>query len=227
MNSVVFLQLTPLPNLLPYICIENKTRKIMKTKNVILTALVATFVSVLAFAKDPGTPKVVVVNQKSGVFKVIYDGQKSSKVTMRILSANGTEVFSENLGIVSGFVRPVNFTGMADGEYTIEIADNAGAQSTKVRYNKEKATNSVVREKATNSIHIARLAQGSKYLLAVANKGSEQINVKIFDGSNNLVHDENMTVTGNFGLVYNLTQVAGTPTFEVSDKTGNVKTIKY
>jgi hypothetical protein len=218
MNSVVFLQLTTLPNLLPYICIENKTRKIMKTKNVILTALVATFVSVLAFAKDPGTPQVVVVNQKSGVFKVIYDGQKSSKVTMRILSANGTEVFSENLGIVSGFVRPVNFTGMADGEYTIEIADNAGTQSQKVTYSKEVSA---------NSVHIARIAESSKYLLAVANKGSEQINVKIFDGSNNLVHDENMTVTGNFGLVYNLTQVAGTPTFEVSDKTGNVKTIKY
>jgi hypothetical protein len=36
-----------------------------------------------------------------------------------------------------------------------------------------------------------------------------------------------MTVSGSFGLVYNLKQVAGTPTFEVTDKTGNVKTIKY
>jgi hypothetical protein len=190
----------------------------MKTKNVILTALVAMFVSALAFAKDPGTPKVVVVNQKSGVFKVIYEGQKSSKVTMRILSANGTEVFSENLGAVSGFVRPVNFTGMATGDYTIEIADLVGTQSQKVSYNKEVST---------NAIHIARIAESSKYLLAVANKGSEEINVKIFDGANNLVHDENMTVNGNFGLVYNLKQVAGAPTFEVTDKTGNVKTIKY
>jgi len=191
----------------------------MKTKNVILTALVAMFVSVLALAKDPGTPKVVVVNQKSGVFKVIYEGSKSSKVTMRILNANGTEVFSENLGIVSGFVRPVNFAGMNAGDYTIEIVDNTGTQSQKVSY----TTNEV----PANAIHIARIAESSKYLLAVANKGSEQINVKIFDGLNNLVHDENMTITGNFGLVYNLKQVAGTPTFEVTDKTGNVKTIKY
>ena len=190
----------------------------MKTKNVFLTALVAMFVSVLALAKDPGNPKIVVVNQKSGVFKVIYDGAKTGSVTMRILNQNGTEVFSENLGTVNGFVRPVNFNGMTPGEYTIEVADNAGTQVQKVTY---------IKEASNNSIHIARLAESSKYLLAVANKGSEQINVRIFDGSNNLVHDENLTVSGNFGLVYNLKQIAGTPTFEVTDKTGNVKTIKY
>jgi hypothetical protein len=190
----------------------------MKTKNVIFTALVAMFVSVLAFAKDPGSPKIVVVNQKSGVFKVIYEGSKAARVTMRILNAKGVEVFSENLGSVEGFVRPVNFTGMAPGEYTIEIADNAGKQIHKVAYKNETSI---------NAVHVARIAESNKYLLAVANKGSEEINVKIFDGANNLVHDENMTVKGNFGLVYNLTQVAGTPTFEVTDKTGNVKTIKY
>ena len=190
----------------------------MKTKNVILTVLVAMFVTVASFAKDPGTPKVVVVNQKAGVFKVIYEAPKASRVTMRILSANGTEVFSESLGVVSGFVRPVNFTGMKAGEYTIEIADNAGKQTQKVNY---------AHEVSANSVHIAHLAETGKYLLAVASKGTEQINVRIFDGSNNLVHDENMTVNGNFGLVYNLKQVAGTPTFEVTDKTGNVKTIKY
>jgi hypothetical protein len=190
----------------------------MKTKNVILTALVAMFVSVLALAKDPGNPKIVVVNQKSGVFKVIYEGPKAGKVSMRILSQDGSEVFAENLGVVNGFIRPVNFTGMKPGEYTIEVVDAFGKQLQTVSY-----TN----ETSINTIHIARIAESDKYLLAVANKGSEQINVRIFDGSNNLVHDENLTVKGNFGLVYNLKQVAGTPTFEVTDKTGNVKTIKY
>ncbi len=191
----------------------------MKIKNVILTALVALFVSVLAFAKDPGSPKVLVVNQKSGIFKVIYKGSTSAKVTMRILSATGVEVFSESLGVVeNGFVRQVNFKGMTPGEYTIEIADNGGKQIQKVAY-----TN----ETSVSSVHVARLAESNKYLLAVANKGSEEINVKIFDGSDNLIHDENMTVTGSFGLVYNLKQVAGAPTFEVTDKTGNVRTIKY
>jgi hypothetical protein len=189
----------------------------MKTKNVILTSVVAMFVSVLVFAKDPGNPRIVVVNQKSGVFKVIYEGAKSN-VTMKILNQNGIEVFSENLGTVNGFVRPVNFTGMTPGEYTIEVVDNSGKQIQKVTY---------ANETPINSVHIARIAESDKYLLAVANKGSEEINVKIFDGSNNLVHDENMTVKGNFGLVYNLKQVAGTPTFEVTDRTGNVRTIKY
>jgi hypothetical protein len=195
-------------------------KKIMKTKNVILTALVAMFVSVLAFAKDPGNPKIVVVNHKSGVFKVIYEGSNASRVTMKIVNQNGEEVFAENLGIVKGFVRPVNFNGMTPGEYTIEITDNTGKQIQKVSFTNKSET-------SANSVHIARIAESNKYLLAVANKGSEEINVKIFDGSNNLVHNENMTVKGNFGLIYNLTQVVGMPTFEVTDKTGNVKTIKY
>ncbi|MBC7946344.1 MAG: hypothetical protein H7Y42_00580, partial [Chitinophagaceae bacterium] len=50
---------------------------------------------------------------------------------------------------------------------------------------------------------------------------------RIYDGSNNLVHTEYRTIDGNFGLVYNLTNVQGLPTFEVADNSGNVRTIKY
>ncbi len=106
----------------------------MKTKNVVLSVLVTMFVSVLALANEPGNPKVVVVSQKSGVFKVIYEGGKVGKVSMRIFNANGQEVFAEVLSGTNGFMRPVNFTGMERGVYTIEVANQNGKQIQKVSY---------------------------------------------------------------------------------------------
>ncbi len=189
----------------------------MKTKNVVLSILVTMFVSVLALANEPGNPKVVVVSQKSGVFKVIYEGSKARKVSIKIFNAKGQEVFAEVLRSVNGFMRPLNFEGMEPGEYRIEIADESGKQIQNVNYHNETSV---------KSVHVTKIAKEGKYLLAIANNGSEQINVRIYDGAGNQVHDENMTITGNFGLVYNLKQVSGTPTFEVTDKTGNTKVIK-
>jgi hypothetical protein len=77
-------------------------------------------------------------------------------------------------------------------------------------------------------VHLAKIADTEKYLLAVAKSGNEeQINVKIYDGNSNIVHNETLVVKGDFGLVYNLKNVAGLPTFEVTDKTGNSKVIRY
>jgi hypothetical protein len=181
----------------------------MKTKNVILTALLAMFVSVLALAKDPGTPKLVVLSQKSGIFKVIYEGSKTERVSLKIYDYSGAEVFAETISS-KGFIRPFNFEGMAAGEYTIEIADSNGKQVQKVNYL------TTVDATATGT-HITRITDEGKYLLAVANTGTKEINVKIFDDANNLVHNENITINGNFGQIYNLKQVTGTPTFIVTD----------
>src|SRR5271167_3605925 len=99
-------------------------RKTMKTKNVVLSALVAMMlVSVLAFSKEPGNPKLAVISQKSGIFKVIYEGSKAEKVSMKIFNQQGTEVFAESIKDVKGFMRPINFEGMERGEYTLEIVD--------------------------------------------------------------------------------------------------------
>ena len=184
-------------------------------KNVLLVALVAMSMSVLA-SNEPGS-KVVVISQESGVFKVIYENAKGGKVTMTISDKNGNVLFKEGIKTVNGFSRPINFSGMELGVYTITITDENGKQIQTIDYQNNTSV---------KYVHVAKIAEEGKYLLAVANEGTEQINVKIFDGENNLVHNENLTVKGNFGLVYNLKQVVGTPTFEVTDKTGNDLLIK-
>ncbi|MFZ6000315.1 MAG: hypothetical protein ACOYW3_07375, partial [Bacteroidota bacterium] len=60
----------------------------MKTKSMLVAVMM--LVSIVTFAKDPVTPRLVVVNQKSiGTFKVIYEGEKKGSVKLNILDANG------------------------------------------------------------------------------------------------------------------------------------------
>ena len=188
----------------------------MKAKSFLAAAIV--LASASAFAYGPVNPRVVVISQKnSGTFKVIYEGQKEGKVKMTILNKKGNIVFTETTKAEGGFIRPVNFSGMEPGEYTIEITDVSGRQIQKLNY---------VSESSVKTVHISKISEEGKYLLAVANKGREEINVRIFDGANNLVHNEDIIINGDFGLVYNLKDVAGVPKFEVTDKTGAVRIIK-
>ncbi|MDZ7649900.1 MAG: hypothetical protein U5K54_23705 [Cytophagales bacterium] len=120
-------------------------------------------------------------------------------------------LFSETLNNVDGFIRPVNFKSMAAGEYTIEVTDASGKQMQKVNY---------TIENQIKSVHVAKIGNEDKYLLAVTNENSEEINVQIFDGNNNMVHNENLVVNGNLGLVYNLKNVSGIPTFQVTNAAG-------
>ena len=96
----------------------------MKTKNVVVSALVALSMTVSAFASEPVSSKLVVLNPKAGIFKVIYEGAKAGKVSMKITDQLGNQLFAETIRSISGFSRPVNFDGMAEGTYTIEIPEN-------------------------------------------------------------------------------------------------------
>jgi hypothetical protein len=188
----------------------------MKTK-LMVGALLVALITGTAVAADPVGPKVVIINQKeAGVFKVIYEGAQVGKVNLRIADQSGVVLFRETMSNVDGFIRPINLKSLEAGEYTIEVSDSFGKFSQKVNYKVEKPE---------SVFHLAKIAGDNRYLLSVA-KGDE-INVRIFDGQNNLVHNESRAVNGNLGLVYNLKDVSGVPTFEVRDNTGNIKVIRF
>jgi hypothetical protein len=187
----------------------------MKTKSILLGAMM--LISAVALADEPGSPKLVVVGQKeSGLFKVIYENPKTGKVKMTILNSDGQALYTESIKINDGFILPVNFTGLTPGEYSIEVSDGTAKQIQKVSYNISNKT---------QRIHVAKLTkETNKYLLSVAAEGA--INVRILDDANNIIHEQDLNVNGSLGLVYNLKAVSS-PTFEVTDSQGNVKTIKY
>jgi hypothetical protein len=190
----------------------------MKTKSVLLAVMMSA--SLVALANEPGNPRVRVVNQKeSGIYRLTYAGSKSENVKLNILNDAGQVLFSETIRTKEGFIRSLNFTGVGFGEYTVKVVSDGLTEVSKVNY---LATS----PSATSYVHVAKTGEEGKYLFTVSNAVDESINVKIYDGLSNLVHDEMLKVNGSYGLVYNLKQIAGNPTFEVTDKAGITRIVK-
>ncbi|MCU0418134.1 MAG: hypothetical protein MUC38_00635 [Cyclobacteriaceae bacterium] len=194
----------------------------MKTKNVVAIAL-AMIVSLTAWAK-PGKPQMVVISQKAGVFKVIYERGVSSLITLRVFNAAGKQVFAEDINSKNGFSRPLNFVGMPAGTYKIQIEDNAIVQT---EYVKVVSGNVVAQGKNAVNIHVAKTTDRTKYLVAKGSGEAEELAVRIYDGDFQLVLEDSRMFAPNSALVYDLRNVRGTPTFEIADLKGNVKKVKY
>src|SRR5882672_9014220 len=123
----------------------------MKTKNVVLTMVAVIVASALTFAATPAS-KVAVVSQNNSVYKLIYEGATAGKVTLKIYDNNSNVIFTETKKGLSKFILPLNFAGLEQGEYSIEITDDAGKQIQKVNH----TITENVREKAvaaTKPVH--------------------------------------------------------------------------
>jgi hypothetical protein len=194
----------------------------MKTKSLFFVALVMISSVALAAGKDEPrrTGMAVVPVKGSEVFKVIYKGESAGKVKLNIYNAEAKIILTETFNGIDGFICPLNFSGLTPGEYTIELVDAAGKKVEKVSY----AT-----KKSTRFVHISKISQQEgKFLLSVVNTAKNgPISVKIFDAKNNLIHTETKQVDGDFAQVYKLNAASASYTFEVSDSTGNLRTIRF
>ena len=179
----------------------------MKKKKVVLTMAAMVLASAFTFAATPApTSKVAVVNQSNSVYKLIYEGATAGKVTLKIYDKSSNVIFAETKKGLSKFILPLNFGGLEQGEYSIEITDETGTQIQKVNH----ATENI--NVAAKAVHISKMKDG-KYLISATTSGN--INVQIFDGNDNLVHSKNFDVNGKLAVVYNLKNVEGQPSFLV------------
>ncbi len=193
----------------------------MKTKSLYIAALMIVAAALTAVGKDePTSHGLAVVSVKgSEVFKVIYKGENLGKVKLNVYNASSEIIFSETMNGVDGFIRPLNFSGLQFGEYTIELTDATGKRVEKVNY--QPAKSSAV-------IHVAKLASNEgKYLLSVANCGAETITVKIFDQDNNLVHISSKDISSDYAQLFSVKDVTGALTFEISNNDGNLRTVQF
>lgn len=188
------------------------------------SVMFAVLVGVVAFA---AAPSLAVVNGKESIVKVIYRAEKVENVRVKIYNQAGELVFAEVVKGHNAFMLPVNLEGLPYGQYTVEVTGASGTQSQKVDYSRaNKAVVGVVTTAPVKAVHVAKMGEGSKYLMSVANDGTQRINVRIFDAANNLVHTETRNINGSYGLVFNLEQIVGNPTFEITDKLGNTTVVK-
>ncbi len=192
-------------------------------KSLLIAVLVVLSAAVTTFGIDkPATSGLAVIPVKGKqVFKVIYKGESVGTVKINVVSAANVIVYSETLSNVDGFILPLNFGDLEYGEYTVNVTDATGKKTEKLTY--------LPQIVPATSIHIAKISGDTRYLVAVPSQGDQVVNVKIFDKSNNLLHDETNEVNGNFGQIYNTKNIPETSgfTFQVTDSTGNTKTVKY
>jgi hypothetical protein len=185
---------------------------------VMLTMVVGSAVAV-AGDDNPTASSRMAVLRSGSTFKVFYKGGSINKVTINIYDSRGERVFSDHVGRLENFVRPYNFSGLAEGQYSIELVDNNGKQVESVEYRYGKI------EKLATLIKVAN--EDGKYLLVVPSRGKDTLGVKIFDANGFVVYDGVEKVDGNFAKVYDLKALNSNFAFEITDKTGAIKLVRY
>jgi hypothetical protein len=189
----------------------------MKTKYLFVATLVMVSSVITAVGKDaPSKAGLAIVPVKgSEVFKVIYKGETVGRVRMNLYNSSNVLVYAQSMSNVEGFILPLNFKGLAFGEYTLEVIDSNGKRTEKIDYT---ASKSVIR--------VAKLAEEGKFLLAIMNPANSSVSVRIFNSADELIHAETKEIKGDFAQVYKVINTKAV-TFEVSDNAGNVQIIRY
>lgn len=171
--------------------------------------------------KNPAasTSGAAVIKNGESTFRVIYKSEKESDVKVSILDERNKVVFVEKVSKTDGFTRPYNFSSLKHGEYTIAVEDASGMLIERVVYRAEKSP------KALNVIRVN--SDEGKYVLTAAGSGTEAIAVNIYDENNRLIHHDTKITTGNFAQLYNLKSIKGHVTFEITNESGDTKTVAY
>lgn len=169
---------------------------------------------------DPKSPLGMVVVKSGSVFKVFYKGEKTVDVRVTILDKEGNTVYKETLFNVENFVRPYNFSSLADGNYTIQVEGETGKQQQMVSYS--------TIERSSRPMSLVRAASSpGKYILSIPNKDSEVLKVNIFDAENHLVYSASEKLNGDFAKLYNLSLIGEGFTFEITGEHGVSQNISY
>ncbi|MCU0357827.1 MAG: hypothetical protein MUE95_09615 [Cyclobacteriaceae bacterium] len=190
----------------------------MKTKSFLLAAFLVVLSTLSSVADDPINTGLFVISGKSGVYKLIYEGEKPSSVNLTIYNSKGQIVYEETVRKIKGFIRPVNFSGMAADTYTIQVKTGEMKHEAKVDYMPEPLPMRVD----------SRNLDINKYAILVSNVGQETITVKILDANRNLVRVYEESVNGSFGKIFNLNQIPSSSfTFEVYNSKGLINTLKF
>ena len=187
-------------------------------------------ISSVTFAHDSNNNKLVVIRgQKSGIFKVIFEGEDQVNATVNVLDKEGKIVFTENIKGENGFILPMNFKGLRSGEYTIEVKSGSNTLVETINYvgyTKRVEASPVVKTSSIRNVHVSKLKNDGKYLLSIVKSGNDPIWISVYDAKNELIHFETRRAEGDFAVVYDAKAFPGMSKFEITDKTGYSMVIK-
>lgn len=181
--------------------------------------LALTALATCAFADAPA----VKVITEGNVFTLYYQASATGTVKVSILNRNNDVVFSELINESGSFTRPYNFSQLPKGVYKIIVLDKTGKHEQVVKYGVD------IRK---TYIKVAEVNKAeSRFVLSLGTATEETVNVRIYDNAKGLVHEQEIEVNGNYGLIYNLSKVRSSEKsivmFEVSTSAGQVETAMF
>lgn len=177
-------------------------------------------IGALAGNDEPRKTGLAIVPVKdSEIFKIVYRGETAGQVRINVYNSTGARVMTQTVAGLDGFILPLKFSGLAYGEYSVELIHASGRNVEKVNYQPKRNV---------RHIHVSRVADGGqRFLLSVAGTGSDVITVKIFDNEGELLYSETNVVNGDMAKLYRLAKAAPGYSFEVSDSSGVVKYARF
>lgn len=183
-------------------------------------AIILTVLSTSAIAADAPVVKIAAAGN---IFTLHYHTPSAGAVKVSILNRNNEVVFSELINETGSFTRPYNFSQLEKGEYKIIVSDKSGRQEQIVKHGVE-----IVK----TYIKVAEVNKAeSRFVLNIGTTAEETVTVRIYDNAKGLVHEQEIEVNGNYGLIYNLSKVRSSEKsivmFEVSTTSGQVQTAMF
>ena len=182
----------------------------MKSK---LLAIALLGLSTVAFGRVADTRPSLTVNRvdSTSVYTVTYSNSKPGKVTLIIKDDHENVLVKRMIKNENGFTMPANFASVTEGIYFVETDNGTEKQSVKINYN-----NNV----APTYSRVVDLGD-DRYLLSSSHVGLETITIKIYDGNNTMIFNEDKKISGGLSMVFNLKNVVGKPSFEVTESSGH------
>jgi hypothetical protein len=177
--------------------------------------LAGVLVGSLAFAggrdESPKTSSgMAVVKKGTASYKLIYKSEQASDVKVKIFNAKNDLVFSETIKNSDGFIRPYDFGKLGEGEYTIKIDNGSNWLMEKVKY--EASQPELL-------AHLTKLS-GGKILLSVPGYGDDKLTINVLNELGETINHYTNRVSGDFAEVFDVSQVAGPVSFEISNQRG-------
>lgn len=198
----------------------------MKTTATLIALLMTVMSSVLYAANDrentSDAQAIVRTSSKNSVYQLVYLSQIHGTVTVSITDASGNIIMTDRVkNIEDGFMRPYNFSAIAEGNYLIEIQDSKG--KVKVPF-----IHKVNKDMQPLKVNVRALPAEKKFKLVMVGNNENLLQVNILDQANTLVYTDYINASSNFSKVYDLTKVrASNFTFEIRNADKLISTQQF
>ncbi|QHT69193.1 hypothetical protein GXP67_22385 [Rhodocytophaga rosea] len=167
--------------------------------------------------------KAIIRNSgKSAVYQLVYLSEVPGTVNVSIVDAKGNTIMTDRVkNVEEGFMRPYNFSALAEGNYLIEIQDAKGKVMVPFIHKVSKTVQPL-------NVKVKALPTDKKFQVIMIGNQSDVLQVNILDEAKALVYTDYIDATNSFSKVYDLTKVkANNFTFEIRNSNEIISTQQF